>query len=240
VRRLCTILARGGSKGVPGKNIRPLGGKPLIAHSVEQARAANLFEVIAVSSDDPAILQAGKDAGADMIVERPAALATDSAAKLPAIRHCVEQVEAAYPYQFDTLVDLQPTSPLRLPSDIAGAVSLLEAGDAENVITGSPAKCSPYFNLVEERADGTVGLSKPTNPPIVRRQDAPRTFDMNGSIYVWRRDVLMSGVGLFLPSTLLYEMPEERSADIDTETDFLFVTFLMERLQAGRAGSLAG
>ena len=240
MRRLCTILARGGSKGVPGKNIRPLDGKPLIAHSVEQARAANLFEVIAVSSDDPAILQAGKDAGADMIVERPAALATDSAAKLPAIRHCVEQVEAAYPCQFDTLVDLQPTSPLRLPSDIAGAVSLLEAGVAENVITGSPAKCSPYFNLVEERADGTVGLSKPTNPPIVRRQDAPRTFDMNGSIYVWRRDVLMSGVGLFLPSTLLYEMPEERSADIDTETDFLFVTFLMERLQAGRAGSLAG
>ena len=85
---------------------------------------------------------------------------------------------------------------------------------------------------MEERADGTVGLSKPTDPPIVRRQDAPRTFDMNGSIYAWRREVLMSDAGLFLPGTRLFEMPEERSADIDTELDFAFVEFLAAR--AGR------
>lgn len=229
MKRLCTILARGGSKGVPGKNIRPLLGKPLIAHSIEQARAASLFDHIAVSSDDTAILDAARVAGADHLIERPSELATDQAAKTPAIQHCVEVVESQIGEQFDVVADLQPTSPLRLPEDIQGAVALLEEGEAENVITGSPAKCSPYFNLVEEREDGSVGLSKPTDPPIVRRQDAPRTFDMNGSIYVWRRDTLMHRSGLFLAGTRLFEMPDERSADIDTELDFQFVEFLAAR-----------
>jgi len=232
VSRLCTILARGGSKGVPGKNVRTLAGKPLIAHSVEQAIASRLFDVVAVSSDDEEILEAGRNAGASYLVERPAEHANDTAAKLPAICHCVNAVETEMVLTFDIIVDLQPTSPLRVPEDIVGAVSLLEKSDAPNVITGSPAKCSPYFNLVEEVDDGTVGLSKPTDPPIVRRQDAPRTFDMNGSIYVWRRDILMSGVGLFLAGTRLFEMPEERSADIDTELDFEFVEFLANRSAA--------
>lgn len=230
--RLCTILARGGSKGVPGKNIRPLGGKPLIAHSVVQAKQSGLFDVVAVSSDDEAILEAGRQAGADELVTRPAEHATDTAAKLPAICHCVDAVETVRGKRFATITDLQPTSPLRLPSDIVGAVALLEESGAGNVITGSQAKCSPYFNLVETRADGTVGLSKPTDPPLVRRQDAPSCFDMNGSIYVWQRDVLMSGVGLFLDNTRLFEMPEERSADIDTELDFQFVEFLLQRSAA--------
>ncbi len=227
--RLCTILARGGSKGVPGKNIRPLLGKPLIAHSIEQAKATGLFDHIAVSSDDPAILDVGRSYGADHLIERPPELATDTAAKFPAILHCVQSVEGATGCEFDVIVDLQPTSPLRLPEDIAGAVELLATQRADNVITGSPAKCSPYFNLVEERRDGSVGLSKPTDPPIVRRQDAPPCFDMNGSIYAWRRPALMQNAGLFQAKTFLYEMPEERSADIDTELDFQFVEFLAER-----------
>jgi len=217
---------------VPGKNIRPLLGKPLIVHSIEQAQASKLFEHIAVSSDDQAILDAARAAGVQHLVQRPLELATDTAAKLPAIRHCVETVENEIGQVVDIVADLQPTSPLRWPSDIIGAVALLDNGDVKNVITGSPAKCSPYFNLVEERPDGSVGLSKPTDPPIVRRQDAPRTFDMNGSIYVWRRATLMSDVGLFLEKTRLFEMPEDRSADIDTELDFQFVEFLAERSAA--------
>jgi len=217
---------------VPGKNIRPLLGKPLIVHSIEQAQASKLFEHIAVSSDDQAILDAARAAGVQHLVQRPLELATDTAAKLPAIRHCVETVENEIGQVVDIVADLQPTSPLRWPSDIIGAVALLDNGDVENVITGSPAKCSPYFNLVEERPDGSVGLSKPTDPPIVRRQDAPRTFDMNGSIYVWRRATLMSDVGLFLEKTRLFEMPEDRSADIDTELDFQFVEFMAERSAA--------
>lgn len=230
--RLCTILARGGSKGVPGKNIRPLGGKPLLLHSIEQAKASGLFDVVAVSSDDEAILALAKEGGADECVTRLAEHATDTAAKLPAIRHCVEEVEKRRDCSFDLVVDLQPTSPLREAQDISAAVLLVEVLGAENVITGSIAKSSPYFSLVEERTNGTVGLSKPTDPPIVRRQDAPKCFDMNGSIYVWQRAALMAQDGLFLPTTRLYEMPEERSVDIDTELDFAFAEFLLGRASA--------
>jgi CMP-N-acetylneuraminic acid synthetase len=231
VRRICTILARGGSKGVPGKNIRLIGGKPLIAHSIAQALASGLFERVAVSSDDEAILRAAEEAGAHELIVRPAELASDTAPKLPAILHCVKDVEKREG-RFDVVVDLQPTSPLREPSDIRGAVALLEESGAPNVITGATAKCSPYFSLVEERADGTVGLSKPTDPPLARRQDAPRTFDMNGSVYVWRREVLTADMKLFQPGTRLYEMPEERSVDIDTALDFEFAAFLMARRRA--------
>ncbi len=231
MRRICTILARGGSKGVPGKNIRLIGGKPLIAHSIAQALASGLFERVAVSSDDEAILRAAEEAGAHELIVRPAELASDTAPKLPAILHCVKDVEKREG-RFDVVVDLQPTSPLREPSDIRGAVALLEESGAPNVITGATAKCSPYFSLVEERADGTVGLSKPTDPPLARRQDAPRTFDMNGSVYVWRREVLTADMKLFQPGTRLYEMPEERSVDIDTALDFEFAAFLMARRRA--------
>ena len=230
--RLCTILARGGSKGVPGKNIRPLGGKPLLLHSIEQAKASGLFDVIAVSSDDEAILALAKEGGVDECVMRLPEHATDTAAKLPAIRHCVEEVEKRRDCSFDLVVDLQPTSPLREAQDISAAVLLVEVLGAESVITGSIAKSSPYFSLVEERTNGTVGLSKPTDPPIVRRQDAPKCFDMNGSIYVWQRAALMEKDGLFLPTTRLYEMPEERSVDIDTELDFEFAEFLLARASA--------
>lgn len=227
--RLCTVLARGGSKGVPGKNLRPLGGRPLILHTLDHAREAGLFDAIAVSSDDAAILDAARVWGVDMVVERPVGMATDDAPKLPAVRHCAEEAEARAGKRFDIVVDLQPTSPIRAVEDIKGAVALLERSGAPNVITGSPARCSPYFSLVEERADGTVGVSKPTDPPVARRQDAPPTFDMNGSVYVWRREALFGGGGLFAAGTRLYEMPEARSIDIDTELDFAFAEFLLGR-----------
>ena len=229
MRRLCTVCARGGSKGVANKNLRPLAGRPLIAHSLEQARASGLFAAVAVSSDSPEILAAAEAAGADMLIERPAEMATDTAAKLPAIRHCLESAEERCGRRFDVLVDLDATSPLRLPADIAGAVALLEDGEAANVITGAPARRSPYFNLVERRADGTVTLSKPPAAEVVRRQDAPACFDMNASIYVWWRDGFLAHPAVFQDRTMLYEMPDERSLDIDSELDFAIVAFLLER-----------
>lgn len=226
---VCTILARGGSKGVPGKNTRPLCGRPLLAWSIEQARQSELFAVIAVSSDDDAILEAGRLAGADLLVKRPAELATDAAAKPPGIYHCANAAQTYLGCEADIFVDLQPTSPLRLPEDILAAVELQICTGAESVITGQVAKCSPYFNLVERRADGTVDLAKRPPSPFVRRQDAPACYDMNGSIYVWPRFVMTPALSVFYPSTHLYEMPEERSVDIDTELDFLFAELLLKR-----------
>lgn len=228
VNRLCTICARGGSKGVQNKNIRELLGKPLIAYSLEQAKACGLFETIAVSSDSEEILEIAGKWGANHLIRRPDELATDQAAKLPAIRHCVQETERITGRTFTTLVDLDATSPLRLPEDIVGAVRLLEERGVSNVITGTNARRSPYFNLVEADADGYVRLAKKLAAPVVRRQDGPKCYDMNASVYVWRRDCLLSSDSVFNDDTLLYEMPEQRSIDIDSELDFQFVEFLMK------------
>ena len=225
--RLCTICARGGSKGVKNKNLRALLGKPLIAYSLEQARASGLFDLIAVSSDSTEILETSRTFGADLLITRPAELASDTAAKVPAIRHAVLEAEARAGQRFDVLVDLDATAPLRNLDDIAGAVALLEDSRCSSVITGTPARRSPYFNLVERRPDGSVAVSKVTDPPVVRRQDAPACFDMNASIYVWWRDLFVAGGAVFYADTQLYEMPDARSIDIDSELDFAYVEILM-------------
>ncbi len=233
--RLCTICARGGSKGVPGKNLRPLAGKPLLAHSIGHALDSGLFAAVAVSSDDPAILETARAWGADLLIERPPELASDTAAKAPAIRHAVASAEARLGTTFEVLVDLDATAPLRLPADIAGAVRRLEDDPAAgNVITAAPARRSPYFNLVELDADGTARLSKPLPRTVVRRQDAPPCFDMNASIYVWRREPFMTLPYVFDDRTRLFVMPHDRSIDIDDETDFLIVDLLMQRQGAAR------
>ena len=229
MRRICTICARGGSKGVKNKNIRTLLGKPLIAHSILQAKASGLFDCIAVSSDSDEILATAGKWGADCLIKRPYELATDQAAKIPVIRHCVAEAESILGQTFDVVVDLDATSPLRIPEDIVGSVSLLEERGVYNVITGTPARRSPYFNMVEVDEQGVARLSKKLNTPVFRRQDAPKCYDMNASIYVWRRDTLFSCHTIFNSDTLLYDMPEERSIDIDSELDFRFVEFIMGR-----------
>lgn len=226
---ICTICARGGSKGVKNKNIRDLAKKPLIAHTLEQARASDIFDVIAVSSDSLEILEAGQNYGADLLVERPAELASDTADKIAAIRQCVEKAERVSGHHFEVVVDLDATSPLRLVADIKGAVDMLHREKVSNVITAAPARRSPYFNMVELDDNGVVGLSKSPGKSIVRRQDSPKCFDMNASIYVWQRAALFEYPTIFNSDTRLFVMPEERSIDIDSELDFEIVEFLMEK-----------
>lgn len=227
--RLCTICARGGSKGVKNKNLKMIKGKPLIAFTLAQAKQSGLFDFITVSSDSPEILEAAKTFGADLALMRPAELATDTAPKIPVIIHAAQETERITGKKFHTFVDLDCTSPLRNVADIQGAVALLESTDSSNVITGAPARRSPYFNLVEEQADGSVAVAKKLSAPIARRQDAPKCYDMNASIYVWTRETLFSQDKLFLPKTRLFEMPEERSLDIDSELDFELVEHLMNK-----------
>ena len=229
MNRLCTICARGGSKGVPGKNIRMLLGRPLIAHSIEQARASGLFKKIAVSSDSEEILEAAAQYGADFTIQRPNEMANDQAAKLPAIQHCAREAEARANLEFDIFCDLDATSPLRSLDDIRGAVALMETGDCDNVITGAPAHRSPYFNMVERGPNGFVRICKQSNQELVRRQESPECFDCNASIYVWNRQSLFSLESVVAPRTAIYVMPEERSRDIDSALDFEIVEFLLRR-----------
>lgn len=221
MRTISTICARGGSVGVPRKNIRELHGKPLIGWTIEQALAAPSIDAVYVSTEDEEIAEVAATYGALVPYRRPAELATSSAAKIPVIRHLVEFLESEGE-QIDRIVDLDPTSPLRTVQDIENAVGLL-AADTDAVITGYPSDKNPYFNMVERKPEGGYGLV--VRSEAVSRQSAPAVFSMNASIYVWHRTTLEKG--LWDGRTALYEMPRERSVDIDSELDFKLVDLLL-------------
>lgn len=223
---IATICARGGSKGLPGKNIRPFCGKPLIAHSIAQALACPALDAVYVSTDDAAIAEVARAAGARVPFLRPAELATDSAAKLPVIEHLVRHLEAQG-QAIARIVDLQPTSPLRDAQDIMNA--LQARPEAALTLSVREAGDNPYFNLVEEGADGWVYLSKGTGN--TRRQDAPAVYALNGSIYVWQRAALAHAVahGLWSVSIGVYPMPRWKSVDIDDLDDFEYAQWLAQR-----------
>lgn len=241
MRRVCTVLARAGSVGVPGKNVRMLGGIPLIAHSIRHARKSEVFDTLVVSTDDPEVRRIAEDEGVDLIVSRPPEMATATAGKLPAIRHAVAEAEKSIRGRFDIVVDIQPTSPLRLPEDILAAVALLESqGTDVNVVTGCKSRKSPYFDLVEMGTDSSVRLVAQAPNPLLRRQDAPATFDLNGAVYVWWRDCLQTAEYAIAERTLLHVMPPERSVDIDTEMDFALAEVLYMRRLIGIEGMSRG
>jgi len=223
---IATICARGGSKGVPGKNVRPLAGKPLIVHTIETARKCRLIDKIIVSTDSPQIADIAKSYGAEVPFMRPPELATDTAPKLAAIQHAVRFLEAQQAYHPDIIVDLDPTSPLRTVKDIEASIKIVRDEGADNVFSVIRAHRNPYFNMVEV-INGRVQLVKQAASPAVRRQDAPPVYDMNASIYVWKRGVLLNNDSLFLARTRIYEMPEW-ARDIDGEIDFKFAEYIIK------------
>lgn len=223
MKTIATICARGGSVGVPGKNIRPLLGKPLIAYTIQQALACPEIDGVYVSTDLPAIAEEAKRAGATVPFMRPAELATSTAPKVPVIEHLVDGIEPKIG-PVDVVVDLDPTSPLRDISDIRACLALL-GPDTDVVITAYESDKNPYFNMVERQPDGGVGLVKRPAGEIAGRQGAPKVYAMNASIYVWRRRSLAKG--LWGGRVALHVMPRERSVDIDSELDFRLVELLM-------------
>ena len=223
---VCTICARGGSS-LKNKNILKLRGKPLLAHSIIQAKKSKLFSMIVISSDSSIIRDIAIQWGADHVIDRPTDLASATAPKLPAIQHAVLETEQTFKKKFDFVVDLDVTSPLRSAEDIRSAFDLLvKHQNAENLITAYPSRRSPYFNMVEINSDGFVKLAKESDQLIYRRQDVPLTYDMNASIYIWKRDNLFYSKRAISNQTLLYIMPEERSIDIDSIMDWKLVRLL--------------
>lgn len=227
--RLCSICARKGSKGFKNKNVRPFFGKPLIAHIIMIAKQSQLFDVIAVSSDCDEILNIADKFGVKHLIKRPDEMATDNAAKLPAIQHCAIEVEKRTGAIFETFVDLSVTSPLMLPEDICGAIKLLEESEASNVVTACLSSHSPYFSMLEKNINGFASLVKERAQNFTRRQDCPPSYDMNGAIYVWKRNVFFDLTEIITDKTLIYEMPKERSIDIDTEFDFIISNFMYSK-----------
>lgn len=225
MRTIATICARGGSTGVPGKNIRYLLGKPLIVYSIEHALTCSEIEAVYVSTDNPEIAEISSAAGAIVPFLRPAKLATNLAPKIPVIEHLVDAIEQSRG-TVDRVVDLDPTSPLRTIDDVHTCIRLLDE-KTDVVITGYESDKNPYFNMVENDSDGYARLVKQHDNVIVARQEAPNVYAMNASIYVWHRHSLQKG--LWGGRAKLYVMPRERSIDIDTELDFQIVELLMRK-----------
>lgn len=228
-RTIATICARGGSKGLPGKNIRMFAGRPLIAYTIAQALGCADIDGVYVSTDDERIADVSRSAGAIVPFLRPAELATDQAGKLPVIEHLVAYLEAQGE-RIARVVDLQPTSPLRDSGDIASA--LRAHPDAQLVVSVGEAADNPYFNLVEQGDDGWVRLSK--GDGAARRQDVPAVYALNGSIYVWQRAALARAAvhGLWSVKIAPFVMPRWKSVDIDTLEDFDYARWLYERHMA--------
>lgn len=225
---LCVIGARGGSKGLAGKNITPLLGKPLIAWSIEQARACPEIDRVVVSTDSDAIADVARAHGADVPFLRPDTLANDTAGKWGVWQHALDACERHYNEPVDVYVDLDCTSPLREVIDISRAIAQFRASGADAVFSVCEARKNPYFNMLEVE-NGCQRISKPLPSPVVRRQDAPRVFEHVASIYVLSPDYLRRGTGLLSGCTQGYDIGQDKSLDIDSEFDLELITFLLKK-----------
>ena len=223
---LCTICARGGSKGLPNKNLLKIGDKSLIGHTLTQAKAIDAIDCIIVSSDSNEILKEGEIYAADILLQRSAKLASDDAGKIDAIIDCLNHAESNLNKHFDYVIDLDVTSPLRNLIDIENCLEFTKDQGFKNLITVTNSKKNPYFNQIEITNEGPQLVKSGHN--IKGRQSAPKVYDMNAAIYVWSRDFLINEKTLFSRDTIVYDMPEERSLDIDNELDFKIVKHLIE------------
>ena len=227
---LCTICARGGSKGVIDKNIRMLGGKPLIAYTIEQAFAWGKADKVVVSTDSIDIAKIARAYGAEVPFMRPVRLATDNASKLDAIRHAVAVSEKIFGKVYDIITDLDATSPFRKPNDLDRCLEMFLKVKPKTLFSVVAAHKNPYFNIVEINKSGYAVLCKKPRAGVVRRQEAPAVFEMNASIYFYRRDYLMD-IDNRTPissRSLAYVMDDISSYDIDKELDFKFAEFLIK------------
>lgn len=224
--KMCIVAARAGSKGLPDKNVKLFVGRPLLSHTIDQAIRSGVFDIVAISSDSERYLDVAREAGANMLIKRPAELAADITGKPPVLRHALHFAEAETGQQIDTLFDLQPTSPLRLPTDIPGIAAKLEENpDFFNIVSVCHAKASPYYSLVEEAENGRIVLSK-SETRYARRQDIPTCYALNGSIYAWRREPILAEMPALTPKTGFWLMPDECNVDIDTPLDFDIASFI--------------
>ncbi len=228
----CVIGARGGSKGLTGKNIRSLLGKPLIVWSIEQAMACPEITRVVVSTDSEVIADVARSFGAEVPFMRPAELASDTAGKWGVWQHALEDCDKHYADPIDLFVDLDCTSPLRDVEDISKAIAQFRVSNVDAVFSVCEARKNPYFNMLEV-VDGSLRMCKTLPHPVVRRQDAPKVYEHVASIYVLSPEYLRRGTGLLSGRAQGYDIGASKSLDVDSQFDFELIEFLMhKRLEA--------
>ena len=211
---LAVIPARGGSKGIPNKNIVPLLGKPLISWTIEAAQASRYIDRLILSSDDPQICAVAESAGCEVPFTRRKALATDEAKTIDVVFDALDQMPG-----FDLVMVLQPTSPLRAVSDIDNSLELLVEKGAHSGVSVTRVKDHPYLVYAmnsDARMEAVISVDPSTS---LRRQDLPPAFTLNGAIYIADISWLAESRSFISPETVGYEMPKPRSVDIDEEID---------------------
>jgi CMP-N-acetylneuraminic acid synthetase len=211
------------------KNVRPLMGRPLIAHTIQCAKDWGRAARIAVSTDSEEIAAAARDAGAEVPFLRPAELARGEVPKMAVIRHALGEIERGSNERYHVIVDLDVTAPLRHVSDVEGAYQLLLSRKPRTVFSVVPARKNPYYNVVEADDDGYVHVSKDADEAFTCRQMAPVVYDMNASIHVYSREYLVDDDNWHVCSdrSLPWVMDDLAAVDIDTEDDFRYVEFLL-------------
>ena len=235
---LITICARGGSKGIPGKNIKIIGGKPLIAYSIFTANklkkmlSANVY--IVLSTDDCQIKQVAKEYGLETDYTRQDEFATDTAGKLPVVKDILVYAEKLKNTNYHVIIDLAVTSPMRTIVDVKKALDILINDEmALNIFTVNKAARNPYFNMVEQKKNGYYNLVKNLGDAIKSRQKAPKVYDMNASFYIYRRKFFnMEYKTAITYRSLIYEMPHI-CFDLDHSIDFEFMEYLINNKKLG-------
>lgn len=225
---VAAIFARGGSKGLPRKNLRPLAGRPLLAHAIDAARACPGVDRVIVSTDDAEIAEVGRAHGAEVPFLRPPELARDDSPEWLAWQHALRELERAGE-PAELLVTVPTTAPLRAVEDVEACLRAVRDSDADCAITVTPAQRSPYFNMVHLDPEGWAELVIAPDRTIARRQDAPRVFDITTVAYCSRTDYVLRARSLFEGRVRAVVVPRERAVDIDDELDFAFAEFLVQR-----------
>lgn len=234
---LITICARGGSKGVPGKNIKQIAGKPLLAYSIEAAKrfAQRHHAEVILSTEDETIRAVAARHGLETDYRRSASLAGDKIGKVAVIRDVWQYAEQTYGKTFDYVLDLDVTSPLRTQADLEGGLKIAEeTTEALVLYSVNPAHRNPYFNMVESVGGNLVKIAKRPDQPFLSRQDAPEVYDINGSFYFYKRAFL---AGDYNSVTLDHQsavfVMKHICFDVDTTVDFIFLKYLIEGRHLG-------
>ena len=224
IKVLALIPARGGSKGLPRKNILPVGDRPLIAWTIEAARQASCISCVVLSSDDREIIAEALNRGCEVPFKRPAELASDTASSMDVVLHALNQMPG-----YEYVVPLQPTSPLRTAGDIDAAFNLMLEKQAPACVSVCSVEESPYWMY---QFEGQSYLRSVLEAPqgVTRRQDLPDVYSLNGAIYIARVDWLLRQRSFVSADTVGYVMPKERSMDIDTPEDYQKLNEIMKNV----------
>lgn len=225
MKPLVVIPARGGSKRLPGKNIKPLNGKPLIHYTIDAAREVFDDDMICVSTDDEETKQVSEQTGLKLPFIRPSELATDSADSRSVLLHAYEFYRKNNNYEADTIILLQPTSPLRKAMHIKEVLNLY-SDDLDMVVSVTETKSNPYFVLYEENNNGFLKMSKKGS--FTEKQKAPKVWELNGAVYVMNVQSLLERQPSEFERVVKYEMGKLESIDVDTELDWKFLEILLK------------